>query len=106
MRSSSMSMGRLFSLGIVLVALSTTAANAQRLVLIEENDVIAKSYDPTKGFSAVHDYDYTQGFFAGIVFEDFKKTPAAGNVYDFLQGGMITFGAPDGPRQQQLQWIF
>jgi lipid A 3-O-deacylase len=101
-----MSVVRFFSLGIVLFALSATGAKAQRLVLIEENDVIAKSYDPAKGIDAVHDYDYTQGFFAGIVFDDFKKTPAAGQVYDVLQGGMVTFGAPEGPRQQQLEWIF
>ncbi len=101
-----MSHVRLLLLGFILLVLPTAGAQAQRLILIEENDFIAKSYDPTKGFDAVHDYDYTQGFFAGVVFDDFKKTPTAGNVYDFLQGGMITFGAPDGPRQQQLQWIF
>lgn len=101
-----MSHVRLLLLGFILLVLPTAGAHAQRLILIEENDFIAKSYDPTKGFDAVHDYDYTQGFFAGVVFDDFKKTPTAGNVYDFLQGGMITFGAPDGPRQQQLQWIF
>lgn len=101
-----MSHVRPFLLGILVVVLSCAGANAQRLILVEENDVIAKSYDPTKGFSAVHDYDYTQGFFAGVVFDDFKKTPMAGRVYDVLQGGMINFGAPEGPRQQQLQWIF
>jgi lipid A 3-O-deacylase len=95
-----------FFAGVVLVVLSTAGANAQRVVLVGENDVIAKSYDPTKGFSAVHDYDYTNGFFAAIVFDNFKTTPTAGAVYDALQGGVITLGAPDGARKQQVEWMF
>lgn len=101
-----MSFCRPLLLGVVLTALSVTGAMAQRVIVIEENDVIAKSYDPVKGFSAVHDYDYTQGFFAAVVFDDFKAVPAAGKVYDALQGGMITFGAPAGQRQSELSWIF
>ncbi len=91
---------------MAFVVLPVAAANAQRVVIVGENDVIAKSYDPAKGFSAVHDYDYTQGFFAAVVFDDFKKVPTAGNVYGFLQGGLITAGAPDGVRKQQVEWMF
>jgi lipid A 3-O-deacylase len=101
-----MSTSRLGALAAVLFALSVTGAKAQRVVLVEENDVIAKSYDPAKGFSATHDYDYTQGFFAGVVFDDFKKSPTAANAYDFLSGGLITAGAPEGARQQQFEVLF
>jgi lipid A 3-O-deacylase len=101
-----MSIVRPYLLGITLVILSTAGAAAQRVVIVEENDVIAKSYDPIKGIDAVHDYDYTQGFMASVVFDDFRKTPAAGQVFDVLRGGLITAGAPDGAKQQQLQWMF
>src|SRR4051794_25644283 len=101
-----MSLVRLISLGFVLIVFSIGEANAQRVVIVGENDVIAKSYDPAKGFSAVHDYDYTQGFLAAVIFDDFKAVPTAGSVYNFLQGGLVTFGAPDGVRKQQLGWIF
>jgi lipid A 3-O-deacylase len=97
---------RLLIMGFGLFVLLTTGASAQRIVIVGENDVIAKSFDPVKGFSAVHDYDYTQGFFAGVVFDDFKTSPTAGAVYNALQGGVLTAGAPDGARKQQLEWLF
>jgi len=93
-------------LSFVLFVLSCASASAQRVIVVEENDVIAKSYDPTKGIQAVHDYDYTQGFYAAVAFDDFKKDPFAGKAYDFLSGGIITAGAPPGARQQQFEVLF
>ncbi len=106
MRLSWMAKSRLATLGFVLLVLSCTSASAQRVTIVEENDVIAKSYNPAVGFSEPHDWDYTQGFLAAVTFDDFKKDPLAGSVYDFLSGGIITAGAPAGATQQQMQVLF
>src|ERR1700722_15121423 len=106
MRLSWMAKSRLATLGFVLFVLSCASASAQRLTIVEENDVIAKSYNPALGFDQQHDWDYTQGFFAAVTYDDFEKDPIAGSVYDFLSGGIITAGAPAGATQQQMQVLF
>ncbi|WP_291578164.1 lipid A deacylase LpxR family protein [Bradyrhizobium sp.] len=101
-----MAAGRLAPLGFVLFVLSCTSVSAQRVIIVEENDVIAKTYNPALGFDQQHDWDYTQGFYAAVAYDDFKKDPIAGSVYDFLSGGIMTAGAPAGAIQQQMQVMF
>lgn len=80
---------------LVTLTLASTDARAQRGVLVWENDAIADT-----------DRDYTQGFRASLVFDDFKKHLLAAQAFDFLKIGLVTAGAPAGPVRQQLEWVF
>lgn len=80
---------------LVTLTLASTDARAQRGVLVWENDAIADT-----------DRDYTQGFRASLVFDDFKKHLLAAQAFDFLKIGLMTAGAPAGPVRQQLEWVF
>ena len=70
-------------IALMLLVCAPTGAYAQRVVIVGENDVIAKHYDPTLGINRTNDDDYTQGLRASVVFEDFNKDPLAGKAFDF-----------------------
>ncbi len=76
------------------MAMVPACANAQRVSLAEENDAIANT-----------DRDYTQGFRAGVAFDDLSKNLFAAQTFDALKVGLLTFGAPRGLSHQQVEYF-
>lgn len=82
---------------VVLVApvvMAPAVANAQRAVLVWENDAVGRA-----------DRDYTQGFRGSVVFDDVSKHLLTSQLFDVARIGLFPLGAPDGPKRQQLEWI-
>jgi lipid A 3-O-deacylase len=81
---------------LIFLVFASSLASAQRAVFVGEND----------GEVSITDRDYTSGFRGSIVFDDFSHEVLASQAFDLLKPALVTAGSPEGPKREQLEWIY